>query len=123
MVRPNKRENLVPQGRQMSNYKRYVPFSVLSLTAAVIAMAIAWEPGEAEANKKAEEGPVLRTSIIERGGIKAPACPDAVWPHVTKDCLLHPSETTAERSVRTIEIDDRTFNAKRKVLREISIGL
>jgi hypothetical protein len=107
----------------MSNAKSYLPFSLLSFVAAVIALMIAWEPGEAEAGKPAPEGPVLRTSIIETGGIVAPDCPFAVWPHVTKDCLLHPNQETASRDVRTIAIDDRTSIARRQELRRLSIGL
>jgi hypothetical protein len=106
----------------MSNYKRYAPFSLLSFVAAMIALAIAWEPGDAAADKPSELSPVLRSSIIETGGIAAPDCPDAVWPHVTKDCLLHQSQATADRTVRTIVIDDRTFDAKRAELRRISLG-
>lgn len=110
----------------MSNWKSYtpyLPFSVLSFTAAVVALAIAWEPGEAEANKPAQDSPVLRSSIAENGGIAAPDCPDAVWPHVTKDCLLHPDQATADRKVRTIEFDDGAFEARRAELRRISVGL
>jgi hypothetical protein len=106
----------------MSNYKRFVPFSLLSATAAVIALAIAWEPGEAEANKPGQESPVLRTSIIETGGVGAPDCPDAVWPHVTKDCLLHQDIETAERKVRTIVIDDRTFVERRAEIDRLLYG-
>ncbi len=107
----------------MPNLKQYVPFSLLSFVAAVIALAIAWEPGEAEANKPVYDTPVLRSSIIETGGTVAPNCPDAVWPHVTTDCLLHPNHATAERAVRTIEVDDRTIDARRAELYRISIGL
>ena len=107
----------------MSNLKRYVPFSILSFSAAVIAMGLAWEPSEAEANRPPADEPLLRSSIIETGRIVAPQCPDAVWPHVTNDCLLFPDLKTAERPVRTIVIDDRTIDANRAVLDRIAVGI
>jgi len=106
----------------MSNLKAYVPFSILTVSAVILATALAWEPGSAEANKPAENAPVLRTSITETN-VGAPICPDAVWPHVTKDCLLFPSRQVAERAVRDIVIDDRTYIARRKELNRIMLGL
>ncbi len=106
----------------MSNLKHYVPFSILSFSAAVIAMGLAWEPSEAKANRQAADEPVLRSSIIETGGIAAPHCPDAVWPHLTNDCLLFPDRNTAERGVRTIGIDERTIDAKSGELDRIAVG-
>jgi len=106
----------------MSNYKRFVPFSILSGFAAVIALAIAWEPGEAEANKSVDESPVLRSSIISSGGTAAPDCPHAVWPNVTRDCLLHMNEETADRTVRSIVIDDRTFVERRAKIDRLVYG-
>lgn len=106
----------------MSNYKRFVPFSLLSVFAAIVALAIAWEPGEAEANKPSEDSPILRSSIIATGGVAAPDCPHAVWPKLTKDCLLHQDRQTAEREVRTIVIDDRTYIERRAKIDRLVYG-
>ncbi len=88
----------------MSKFRQFIPFSLMSAVAAVLALIIAWEPEPAVAERPVTESPVLKSSIIELGGTQAPFCPDAVWPNITRDCLLFADEKTADRTVRAIAL-------------------
>lgn len=105
----------------MKNFPRYTPL-FLCAVAGILAFAIASEPGEAEASRELAAELSLRASIIDLGATAAPACPEAVWPYLAVECVLHPTAETATRTIRRIEVDDRTVRARRQELERLAIG-
>lgn len=122
MIALNNRGNSEDLGRQTMQFiNRYAPVTLCAI-AGILASAIANEPGEAEASREGAVTLDLRTSVHNLGAVKAPACPEAVWPHLDAECVLHPSAETATRTIRRIEVDDRTIRQRREELYRISIG-
>ncbi|TCT11257.1 hypothetical protein EDC22_10410 [Tepidamorphus gemmatus] len=105
----------------MKFINRYAPVTLCAI-AGILAFAIANEPGEAEASRDGAITRDLRMSIHDRSSDVARRCPEAVWPNLAAECILHSGAETATRSIRRIEVDDRTIRQKREELYRISIG-
>lgn len=122
MIVANNRGKSEELGRhEMKFINRYAPLTLCAV-AGIFAFAIANEPGEAEASRDGAVTLDLRSSIHDRTSYRAARCPEAVWPYLDAECVLHPSAETATRAIRRIEVDDRTIRQKREELYRISIG-